>query len=78
VTKGDGAQFCVPAMAMRTEYRKTIRGVEKIIPVGASVEPIQEIIHYQRRNHRIQVRYVDPKGEETIAWVSRRMVSVIW
>jgi hypothetical protein len=63
---------------VREDHRQTVKGVEKFVPAGAVVTPIQEVIHYQKRNHRVQVQYKDPKtGVETIVWMHKRNLAVL-
>jgi hypothetical protein len=73
----DKDRVFAPRYKLREDHRQTVKGVEKIIPAGTVVEPIQEQIHYQKRNHRVQVKYTNEVGVETIAWLPRKKLSVL-
>jgi hypothetical protein len=74
----DRDRISVPRLKVREDHRQTVKGVEKFVPAGAIVAPIQEVIHYQKRNHRVQVRYQDPKtGVETIVWMHKKNLAVL-
>ncbi len=57
---------------LKEDYRRTNKGIEKIIPQGTTVVAIQEIIHYQKRTHRVQVQH-----DELIVWVHFKDLSVL-
>jgi len=69
-------RFFVPRYKLKEDFRRTLKGVETIIPKGTVVEPLQEVKSYIKRTERVQIVY-RPEGseEEVIVWVHMRILS---
>jgi len=74
--------FHVPRYKLKEDFRRTYKGVEVVIPKGAIVEPVQEVISYKKRTHRVQVVYIKPdndteSGEEIVQWVHKKLLATL-
>lgn len=69
--------FYVPRYRLKEDFRRTLKGVETIVPKGAHVTPVQEIIHYGKRTQRVQIVYKPEGSAEIIVWVHKKILATL-
>lgn len=61
-----------PRYKLNENFRRTKQGVELFIPAGTVIEPLQEVISYTKRTHRVQFMYNDES-----VWVHKKLLRTL-